>query len=38
VADHQAETRNAAQIEFWNSAAARAWATNMREWIVRSPP
>ena len=26
VADHQAETSNAAQIEFWNSAAARAWA------------
>jgi ubiquinone/menaquinone biosynthesis C-methylase UbiE len=26
VADHQAETSNAAQIEFWNSVAARAWA------------
>src|SRR6516165_382918 len=26
VADHQAETSNAAQIEFWNSATARAWA------------
>jgi len=26
VADYQAETSNAAQIEFWNSATARAWA------------
>jgi SAM-dependent methyltransferase len=26
VADHQAATGNAAQIEFWNSAATRAWA------------
>jgi SAM-dependent methyltransferase len=26
VADHQAGTGNAAQIEFWNSAATRAWA------------
>ena len=26
VADHQAVTGNAAQIEFWNSAATRAWA------------
>jgi len=26
VADHQAPTGNAAQIEFWNSAATRAWA------------
>src|ERR1700739_4130666 len=26
VADHQAATGNAAQIEFWNSAASRAWA------------
>ena len=26
VADHQAETGNAAQIEFWNSAATRPWA------------
>src|SRR6516164_10895791 len=26
VADHQAAIGNAAQIEFWNSAATRAWA------------
>jgi len=26
VADHQIATPNAAQIEFWNSAAARAWS------------
>jgi len=26
VADHQAATGNAAQIEFWNSPATRAWA------------
>ena len=26
MADHQAGTGNAAQIEFWNSAATRAWA------------
>ena len=26
MADHQAATGNAAQIEFWNSAATRAWA------------
>jgi ubiquinone/menaquinone biosynthesis C-methylase UbiE len=26
VADHQAAPGNAAQIEFWNSAATRAWA------------
>ena len=26
MADHRAETGNAAQIEFWNSAATRAWA------------
>ena len=26
MADHQAATENAAQIEFWNSAATRAWA------------
>jgi len=26
VPDHQAGTGNAAQIEFWNSAATRAWA------------
>ena len=26
VTDHQAGTGNAAQIEFWNSAATRAWA------------
>jgi SAM-dependent methyltransferase len=26
VADHQAGTGNTAQIEFWNSAATRAWA------------
>jgi SAM-dependent methyltransferase len=26
VADHRAATGNAAQIEFWNSAATRAWA------------
>jgi ubiquinone/menaquinone biosynthesis C-methylase UbiE len=26
VADHPAATGNAAQIEFWNSAATRAWA------------
>jgi SAM-dependent methyltransferase len=26
VAQHQADTSNAAQIEFWNSAASRAWA------------
>ena len=26
MADHQAGTENAAQIEFWNSAATRAWA------------
>jgi tRNA G46 methylase TrmB len=26
VADHQPATGNAAQIEFWNSAATRAWA------------
>jgi hypothetical protein len=26
VADYQAATRNSAQIEFWNSAATRAWA------------
>ena len=26
MADHQAGSSNAAQIEFWNSAASRAWA------------
>ena len=26
MAQHQAATSNAAQIEFWNSAASRAWA------------
>jgi SAM-dependent methyltransferase len=26
VADHQVATGNVAQIEFWNSAATRAWA------------
>ena len=26
MADHQAATGNAAQIEFWNSAATLAWA------------
>jgi predicted RNA methylase len=26
VTDHQAAPGNAAQIEFWNSAATRAWA------------
>ena len=26
MADHQVATGNAAQIEFWNSAATRAWA------------
>ena len=26
MVDHQTGTGNAAQIEFWNSAATRAWA------------
>ena len=37
VAERQAAIGNAAQIEFWNSAATRAWADQYGEWIVRSP-
>jgi ubiquinone/menaquinone biosynthesis C-methylase UbiE len=35
VADHQAGTGNAAQIEFWNSAATRAWADEYA-WMDRA--